>query len=56
MKPLASHQLRRIHGAIGLVAEVSTQEQCISLYPGSNPGWASSLITAQKNETRDFSE
>jgi len=28
---------------IGPVAEVSTREQCIALYPGSNPGRASSL-------------
>jgi len=27
----------------GPVAEASTREQCIALYPGSNPGRASSL-------------
>jgi hypothetical protein len=38
---LTCHQACRRHHAVGPVAEVSTQEQCIALHPGSNPGRAS---------------
>jgi hypothetical protein len=38
---LTCRQARWRHDAVGPVAEVSTQEQCIALHPGSNPGRAS---------------
>jgi hypothetical protein len=38
---LTIHQIWQCHDAIGPVAEVSTQEQCIALHPGSSPGRAS---------------
>jgi hypothetical protein len=43
---LTCHQACRRHYAVGPVAEVSTQEQCIALHPGSNPGRASNGVLA----------
>lgn len=45
VRKLTMRQACRRHGAVGPVAEVSTQEQCIALHPGSNPGRASKIQT-----------